>query len=114
MTDQSEPEFTAEELRQKLNLETGRIDWLELQRSFARGVVIVVAPGTSLLDVGVQLSEDNRKQIEIWLEQGRIWRANDLDAKRWNESNQVFWSVVIAPWVLVQETEGEHTEEETN
>lgn len=105
MTDQHEPEFTAEELRQKLNLETGKIPWQELQRSFARGVVIVVSPGISLIDAAVHLSQDNKEQFEVWLKQGHIWRANDLDAKRWNDSNQLFWSVVIAPWVLVQETD---------
>ena len=27
----------------------------------------------------------------------------DEDAKRWEQNKQTFWSVVVAPWVLVQE-----------
>ena len=105
MKDNNDPELNREELIQKLNLETGKIHWLELQRTFARGVLIVVAGDLSLIDAAVELTEDNKEQFEMWLTQGKIWRANDLDAKRWNDSNQVFWSVVIAPWVLVQEVD---------
>ena len=90
------------DLRHKLNFETGRLSWPELQRHFARGVVIVVANGLDLLEVAVKLSEDDKAQFESWVSSNQIWRANDQDALQWQETNPHFWSVVVAPWVLVQ------------
>jgi len=103
MTDDNEINLNAEELRQKLNLETGKIDWQELQRSFARGVVIVAEKSLDLIDVAVALSADDKEQFEEWVSNDKVWRATDSDAKNWHQSSQLFWSVVIPPWVLVQE-----------
>jgi len=86
----------------KLNLETGKLSWQELQRHFARGVVIVVAEGLDLIDVAAKLTEDDKAQFEAWTRSQQVWRANDEDAIRWQASDPVFWSVVVAPWVLVQ------------
>lgn len=90
------------DIRQKLNLETGKLSWPELQRHFARGVVIVVGNELDLIDVAVKLTEDDKQQFEAWVNSSQIWRANDEDAIQWQESNPEFWSVVVSPWVLVQ------------
>jgi len=96
-------EFNSEELRQKINLETGTLEWGELVRHFAKGMVIIVNPELDLVDVAERLAADDTAQFNAWIEQGKIARAIDDDARRWNESNPLFWSVVVAPWVLVQE-----------
>ncbi|ODU01956.1 MAG: hypothetical protein ABS89_06365 [Thiobacillus sp. SCN 63-1177] len=61
-------------LRAKLNLETAQLGWPELERHFARGDVIKV-----------------------------IARAGIADAEDWHARQPLFWAVVVAPWVLVQE-----------
>jgi len=91
-----------DDLQQKLNLETGRISWAELQRHFAHGVVLVVSGQLDLIEVAIKLSEDDKQQFETWLNNAQLWRARDEDARQWNEANTEFWSVVVAPWVLVQ------------
>jgi len=94
---------TEELLFQKLNQETGKINWNELQRYFAKGVVIVVKSSLDLVKVAEQFSQDNDSAIKSYLDTGEICHASDLDAKKWNELSQTFWAIVIAPWVLVQE-----------
>jgi hypothetical protein len=91
------------ELTQQLNLETGKISWLELQRHFARGVVIKLAPELDLVEVAAKLVTDDKQAINSWMNKGLIGRATDEDAIRWTNSNPLFWAVVTAPWVLVQE-----------
>lgn len=95
--------FTAEELRQKINLETGCLSWPELQRHFARGVVIIVAGDLDLVEVARCFIQDDKPAVEQWLNAGSITHASDADAQRWHASQTGFWAVVIAPWVLVQE-----------
>lgn len=97
--------LTGAELRAKLNLETGKLTWPELQRHFARGVVIVVEPALDLIEVAATFAEDNKSKTEQWIVMGQLRRASDADALRWQEQGTVFWAVVARPWVLVQETE---------
>ncbi len=88
-----------------LNGETGQIGWEELQRHFARGVVVRVAPGLDLVAVAATLVRDDKAAVSAWLETGQVARAESADAKRWHKQQSRFWAVVAAPWVLVQEIE---------
>ncbi len=96
-------ELNSEELRQKINLETGTIEWSELVRHFAKGNVVVIGRGLDLITVAECFAADDQTQVAAWIEQEEIARAQDDDARRWHEQNMEFWSVVVAPWVLVQE-----------
>lgn len=90
-------------LRAKLNLETAQLAWPELERHFARGSVIKVAPGTDLVDTALHVAENKADIVQAWLADGRIARAEMTDAEDWNARKPAFWAVVVAPWVLVQE-----------
>jgi len=94
---------------EKLNLETGLIEWSELVRYFARGVVIKVMEERDLVEVGVVLATDNKKQLEQWLSDKSVSRASDDDARDWSAREPEFWCLVAAPWVLVQENVKEVT-----
>ena len=94
-------------LRAKLNLETARLAWPELERHFARGVVIKVAAGMDLVDAALEIAEDNTASVQAWLADGRIARAGASDAEDWHARQPRFWAVVVAPWVLIQETSGQ-------
>ncbi len=102
MSDNEQPEQDLDP-KQKFNLETGKLEWSELQTHFARGVVIVVNQGLDLIDIAVKLSEDDAKMIGELIDAGEIVRANDDHARQWVENEPVFWAVVVSPWVLVQE-----------
>lgn len=87
----------------RLNHETGIIEWSELMRHFARGVVINVSPQLDLIDAAVCLIEDNTATFAQWADEGKLRRASDDDARDWTAREPAFWCVVSAPWVLVQE-----------
>ena len=65
----SSPELQ-EVTRAKMNLETARIAWHELQRFFASGSAIYVDPALDLVEVAYQISEDNKEQVLKWMESG--------------------------------------------
>ena len=90
-------------LRAKLNLETAQLAWPELERHFARGDVIKVATGMDLIDAALNIAENNAATVQEWLAEGRIARAQLSDAEDWHARKPMFWAVVVAPWVLVQE-----------
>ncbi len=90
-------------LRAKLNAETGKLPWSELERHFARGLVVKVAGDLDLIEVAVAMSHDDKAVFEAWLMQGRVARASTEDAQLWHAQQSQFWVVVAAPWVLIQE-----------
>lgn len=88
--------------RAKVNLETSRIAWKELQRFFASGAAVAVSPELDLVEVAFQISEDNKAQVEQWMADGKIGRVSDEQAKSWYEADAEVWAVVVSPYVLVQ------------
>jgi hypothetical protein len=97
----------SEILRAKLNLETAQLQWSELERHFARGDVIKVAIGTDLVEAALKIAENQTDTVQAWLAEGRIGRADMSDAEGWHARQPMFWAVVVAPWVLVQEVRPE-------
>lgn len=97
------------DLRTRLNGETAKIRWPELERHFARGVVVAVAPELDLIDVAVAMANDDTATIAPWLASGRVARPSVEQAQQWVASQPLFWAVVVAPWVLIQEVAGERT-----
>ena len=90
-------------LRAKLNLETAQLAWPELERHFARGVVVRVATGVDLVEAALQVAENNTATVQQWLADGRLAKAELSDAEDWHARKPMFWAVVVAPWVLIQE-----------
>lgn len=88
--------------RAKMNLETSRISWRELQRFFASGAAIYVSPELDLVEVAYQVSEDNKFQVAEWMEAGQVARVTDMQAQMWFDEDADMWAVVVSPYVLVQ------------
>lgn len=88
--------------RTRVNLETAPIAWKELLRFFAGGLVIAVSPQLDLVDVALQMSQDNKTQMEQWLDEGKVVKVSDELAKEWLEADTMLWAVVVKPWILVQ------------
>ncbi len=92
-------------LRAKLNLETATLEWRELQRHFAAGRVIQISPELDLVEVALQLSKDNRTQVQHWLDLGQVAAVTAEQAQDWYARQARLWAVVVAPWVLVQDAQ---------
>lgn len=94
-------------LREEYHRQTARIHWHALQAYYAHGSVIVVSPDLSLLDVAVQMGMDNTDCFRRWIAAGEVAGVSDEQALTWYEANTELWAVVAAPWVLVQQRDGE-------
>jgi hypothetical protein len=90
-------------LRAKLNLETSQLPWQELLRYFAAGTVIAVSNDLDLVDVAVHISNDDKASVARWMAQGRIAKVSDAQANAWLEADIALWTVVVRPWILVQQ-----------
>jgi Uncharacterized conserved small protein len=90
-------------LRAKLNGETAKISWAEMQRHHARGVVVRVAGELDLVAVALAMAQDDGAAVGRWMQAGQVGKVSDEQARDWLARDPYLWSVVVAPWVLVQE-----------
>jgi hypothetical protein len=87
---------------ERINGETAKIAWVELQRFFAQGKAVLVAAQLDLVNVACEFSMDNAEQVEAWMASGDVVIVSDAQAEEWLTANALLWAVVVRPWVLVQ------------
>jgi len=92
-------------IRGKINTETAKIPWQELQRFFASGKTLYVDDKLDLVDVAYAFHEDDSQQVEKWVESEQVTAVSGEQAKYWVDHDSLVWAVVVKPWVLVQERE---------
>ena len=97
-------ELSDPELEADLNGQTGKLGWQELQRHYGRGVVMCVAIELDLIGVALHFIKDDKGAVSKLMDKGQLVAANDDDARNWQRSGTELWAVVVAPWVLVQNT----------
>ena len=86
----------------KINQETSKIAWKELQRFFAGGKALGVSTELDLVEAAFQMSADNAGQIAQWVQAGLLAKVSDDQARQWLLDDALVWAVVVSPWVLVQ------------
>jgi hypothetical protein len=91
-----------QQLISRLNSETAKIAWHDLQKHYALGNVLAVAEDGDLIKVAIALHEDNATQVQQWLSEKVVFEVSDQQALQWFESNATVWALVIPPFVLVQ------------
>lgn len=96
---------TDEELRAHLHGETSKLPWSELEKHFARGVVFKVAKGFDIIDVAIVIARDDKDSLKKWIDDKTVSGAETEDAEKWHEASAVLWTVVVAPFILVQDIE---------
>jgi len=96
---------TDEELRAHLHGETAKLPWIELEKHFARGVVFKVAKGIDILDVALVIARDDKDTLKIWIDNKEVMAVEVEDAQKWHDTSASLWSLVVAPFILVQEFE---------
>ena len=92
-----------DEIKARLNLETSRIAWRELQTYYARGHVVRVSTDLDLLDVAAELTADNKACFQEWMSLGQVGDVSPDLARTWYDREAELWAVVVAPWVLIQD-----------
>lgn len=90
-------------LMEKINQETARIAWDELQVYFAAGRTFLVSGELDLVEVAYCMEVDNHDLVQEWIKTGLLAKVTMDQAGKWFESKASLWACVVKPWVLVQE-----------
>ncbi len=90
-------------VREHFQREMAPIAFTELQKHFAKGILIEVSKELDMIEVALKLHEDDAAAIKSWMDEEKIVRAHDEHAKKWLANDTKLMAVTSAPWVLVQE-----------
>jgi hypothetical protein len=102
-TDPEQAGKQKEDLHKKLNMETAPIPWTELLRHFASGNVIAVDNSLDLIQVAASIANDDKAAVKEWMAANQLVKVSDAQAQTWIAHDAVLWTVVVKPFVLVQE-----------
>lgn len=86
----------------RINMETAKISWKDLERFFAGGRLISVIETIDMIRVAQLMEADDVNAIQTMIEKREIERLTDEQAKIWADANPDLWAVVVKPWILVQ------------
>lgn len=86
-----------------LHAETGAIAWKDLERFFAKGNLLRISAELDLVDAAFEISNDNKAVLEWWLEEDKVCGVSNEEAMLWATGEKELWSVVVLPWILVQQ-----------
>jgi hypothetical protein len=90
------------ELHDKINRETARVQWAELERHFAGGAVVWVSEALDLVEVALRIAHDDKASIARWMGEGKLAKVTALQAQTWQAADTRLWASVVSPFVLVQ------------
>lgn len=90
------------ELHDKINSETARVHWSELERHFAQGNVVYVSEELDLIEVALRIAHDDKASIARWMGEGKLAKVTTVQAQTWQAADSPLWASVVSPFVLVQ------------
>jgi len=88
--------------KEKIHQETSKIEWSALQRFFASGLAVYIAPELDLVTAADAFALDDKTQVSQWMENKQVHLVSDQQASQWIEKDDILWAVVVKPWILVQ------------
>ncbi len=77
--------------------------WRDLQRFFAQGAVLWVHADLDLVHTASLFADDDAAALEPLLSELKVRQPSNQQARDWYERSAELWSVVVAPYVLVQD-----------
>lgn len=91
------------DLRAELTEMMGPVQWAYLKPHVQRDVVVVVNPNLDLVDVGVAIASDDTRAVTRWINEQLIVKPTPDELTQWSASNKRFTSLIVQPYVLVQD-----------
>ena len=81
----------------------GPVQWEWLKPHVQRDAVVVVNEALNLAEVGVAIAGNNTQTVERWITEQLIAKPNAEQLAVWSSENKRFISLIVQPYVLVQE-----------
>ena len=78
------------------------MDWSYLKPHFEAGNLVYVDPSLDLKSAGLAFAEDNKLQVQAWIQSGDLVQPCELHAQHWEASGTRFTAMIVRPFILAQ------------
>ncbi len=79
------------------------VSWRELKIHLQRDAIIVVAADLDLIHVAVAVAEDDKSQVETWINANQLGKPTEKQLESWEkEPDTPFKMLIVQPFILVQ------------
>ncbi|MDE0886228.1 MAG: DUF2288 family protein [Myxococcota bacterium] len=93
------------ELREKLRGEVDFAPWQALRAHAEAERLFLAASDLDLVEIGIALARDQPEPVDEWIAAGQLGRPSAPQLEKWTEADeQIFRCLIVAPFVLAQET----------
>jgi hypothetical protein len=93
------------DIRAELTEMLDEAEWDWLAPHARRDLVILVALGLDLVEVGMAIATDDTPRIQRWIDEALIKKPSPAQLSVWNQNqSKRFQALIVQPYVLVQET----------
>ncbi len=96
-------ENTAIKDYQELKDECAPVFYKEIEKFFAKGMLVLVAEALDIIKVALAIQADDKQTMQKWIDQSLVVRVHDDHAIKWSKTNEPLMAITAVPWVLVQE-----------
>lgn len=79
-------------------------NWDFLKPHAKRDAVIIVSPSLDIVEVGCAIAQDQTPAVQQWIQQGQLQKPSADQLSWWNaQPSKAFNTLIVQPYVLVQE-----------
>lgn len=93
----------ADDLHAELTDMMGPIQWEWLKPHVQRDAVVIVNEQLNLADVGAAIAQNQTQTVERWINEQLIIKPNAEQLTIWSSENKQFLSLIVQPYVLIQD-----------
>ena len=102
------------DLHAELTNMMGPVRWDWLKPHVQRDAVVIVNEQLDLADVGVAIASDQTQAVTRWINEQLITKPTAEQLAHWSSENKQFTSLIVQPYVLVQDAPPTQAAEATN
>ena len=96
--------MTETKSREELALNIDEARWSWLKPHLERGALITVAAALDLAETGERIAADDSAAVSSWIAAGKVGKPTADQVADWNrEPDKMFLTLIISPYVLIQE-----------
>ncbi len=96
-------EMNEKKTREQLQQECAPLFYKEVERFFAKGMLVLVSKNVDIINVALIIQDDNVQALQKLIDEGQVVRVNDNHAIQWSQQQSQLLAVTAVPWLLVQE-----------
>lgn len=90
-------------VRENFAKDLAEVAWKDIRINLQRDVIILVAEDLDLVDVAVDVAEDNKDQVSLWIAAGKLVKPTREQIDEWEtQLDKPFRMLIAQPYILAQ------------